>query len=83
MSDRGFNDGRGARGLFVVLAQDLARCWAHKMHLLASKASHRLIVFGIVRNIFGHKTLNSISGVRAAEKERRHVTAFAPKKRKP
>ena len=78
MSDRGFNDGRGARGLFVVLAQDLARCWAHKMHLLASKAGHRLIVFGIVRNIFGHKTLNSISGVSAAKKEGCHAVSFPP-----
>jgi hypothetical protein len=41
---------------------------------LAGEASHRLVVFWIVRDIlFGYKSLHAISSVRAAVQKRRHI----------
>ena len=54
-----------------------------EMDLLAGKAGDRLIVSGIVRNIFSYKTLNSIAGVRAAKKEHWRAVSFLPRKRNP
>ena len=55
----------GEPKLFVVLAENLARCRIHKMGLLAGNAGDRSVALKIVRNIFGYKALDSIAGIRA------------------
>jgi hypothetical protein len=51
---------------------ELARCRIDKMGLLAGKAGHGLITFGVFRYILCHKALDPVAGIRAAVEKRRH-----------
>jgi hypothetical protein len=42
------------------------------MGLLAGKAGHSLITFGVFRYILGHKALDPVAGIRAAVEKWRH-----------
>jgi hypothetical protein len=61
-------------GLLVLFGQNLAGSQVHKVDPLAGKTGDRLVIFRIVRNIFGDEALDLIAGVRAAVEERRHCT---------
>ena len=48
------------------------------MNLVAYRTSHRLINVVVLRNIFGGKTLNAVSGFGATVREERHVKNSFP-----
>jgi hypothetical protein len=48
------------------------------MNLMAYRTSHRLINVVVLRDIFGGKTLNAVSGFGATVREERHVKNSFP-----
>jgi hypothetical protein len=61
-----------AAPLFDLFSQDGASRRIHEMDLAAYRTGHRLIDMLILRNIFGGKALNAVSGFGAAVHEERH-----------
>jgi hypothetical protein len=59
---------RQLNGLFVVVAQDLARCRIHQMEPATSETVDRCVGL-IVQHFFGRKALNGSAGIRATVKK--------------
>ena len=60
------------RRQFDFFAHYSAGRWVHVVDLVACRTGHRLIDVVVLRNIFGRKALNAVSGFWAAVDEERH-----------